>query len=44
MKNMNCINVLKMINKKMINAAHDCADGGLFISIVEMAMSSNLGL
>ena len=35
--------IKNLINKKMINAAHDCADGGLFISIVEMAMSSNLG-
>ena len=35
--------IKNLINKKFINAAHDCADGGLFISIVEMAMSSNLG-
>tara|TARA_Y100000768_G_scaffold329267_1_gene267532 strand:- start:150 stop:2381 length:2232 start_codon:yes stop_codon:yes gene_type:complete len=35
--------IKNLINKKLINAAHDCADGGLFISIVEMAMSSNLG-
>ena len=35
--------IKNLINKKVINAAHDCADGGLFISIVEMAMSSNLG-
>ena len=33
-----------IIRKKLINAAHDCADGGLFVSLVEMAMSSNLGL
>ena len=35
--------IKNLINEKLINAAHDCADGGLFISIVEMAMSSNLG-
>ena len=35
--------IKNLINKKLINAAHDCADGGLFISILEMAMSSNLG-
>ena len=35
--------IKNLINKKLINAAHDCADGGLFISIVEMAMCSNLG-
>ena len=37
----NCIK--NLISKKLINAAHDCADGGLFVSILEMAMSSNLG-
>jgi phosphoribosylformylglycinamidine synthase len=36
--------VSNIISKKLINAAHDCADGGLFVSLVEMAMSSNLGL
>ena len=35
--------IKNLISKKMINAAHDCADGGLFVSIVEMAMNSNLG-
>jgi phosphoribosylformylglycinamidine synthase len=35
--------VSNLISKKLINAAHDCADGGLFVSLVEMAMSSNLG-
>lgn len=35
--------VSNIIRKKLINAAHDCADGGLFVSLVEMAMSSNLG-
>jgi phosphoribosylformylglycinamidine synthase len=37
----NCIS--NIISKKLINAAHDCADGGLFVALVEMAMSSNLG-
>ena len=32
-----------MISKNIINAAHDCADGGLFVTIVEMAMASDLG-
>ena len=36
-----CINLL--IKEKTINAAHDCADGGLFVSLVEMALHSNLG-
>jgi phosphoribosylformylglycinamidine synthase II len=36
-------NIKNFIDKKLINAAHDCADGGLFVSLVEMAMSSNLG-
>ena len=35
--------VSNVISKKLINAAHDCADGGLFVSLVEMAMSSDLG-
>jgi phosphoribosylformylglycinamidine synthase len=35
--------VSNIISKKLINAAHDCADGGLFVSLVEMAMSSDLG-
>ena len=32
-----------MIKEKTINAAHDCADGGLFVSLVEMGLYSNLG-
>ena len=36
-----CIKQLISIN--IINAAHDCADGGLFVTIVEMAMASDLG-
>jgi phosphoribosylformylglycinamidine synthase len=35
--------VSNVISKKLINAAHDCADGGLFVSLVEMAMASNFG-
>ena len=35
--------VSNLIDQKLINAAHDCADGGLFVSIVEMAMASNFG-
>ena len=29
--------------EKTITAAHDCADGGLFVSLVEMGLYSNLG-
>ena len=32
-----------LIMEKTINAAHDCADGGLFVSLVEMGLYSNLG-
>ena len=32
-----------MIQNKIINAAHDCADGGLFVALSEMAMAGNLG-
>ena len=35
--------VSNIISKKIINAAHDCADGGLFVSLVEMAMNSEFG-
>ena len=35
--------VSNIISKKIINAAHDCADGGLFVSLVEMAMASDFG-
>ena len=35
--------IQQLIQKKLINAAHDCADGGFFVSLVEMAMSSSLG-
>jgi phosphoribosylformylglycinamidine synthase II len=32
-----------LIANKIINAAHDCADGGLFVTLTEMAMASDLG-
>ena len=32
-----------LIQNNYINAAHDCADGGLFVSLTEMAMPNNLG-
>ena len=35
--------IKQLISKNIINAAHDCADGGLFVTIVEMAMASDLG-
>ncbi len=36
--------VLKeLIKKRLVNAAHDCADGGLFITLTEMAMPRELG-
>ena len=27
----------------MVNAAHDCADGGLYVTLAEMGMTANLG-
>lgn len=32
-----------LIDQELINAAHDCADGGLFIALSEMAMPNQLG-
>ncbi|MEO9530934.1 MAG: phosphoribosylformylglycinamidine synthase subunit PurL [Crocinitomicaceae bacterium] len=32
-----------LIDKELVNAAHDCADGGLFIALMEMAMPNELG-
>lgn len=32
-----------LIKNKLVNAAHDCADGGLFIALTEMSMPNNLG-
>lgn len=35
--------IKSLIANGHINAAHDCADGGLFIALTEMSMPSNLG-
>ena len=35
--------VRKLIQKGLIQSAHDCADGGLFITLLESAMVNNLG-
>lgn len=35
--------VKSLIDKGYINAAHDCSDGGLFVSLVEMSMHRELG-
>ncbi|MGM0477751.1 MAG: phosphoribosylformylglycinamidine synthase subunit PurL [Bacteroidota bacterium] len=35
--------VKNLIQEGLINAAHDCADGGLFITLTEMAMPKELG-
>ncbi len=32
-----------LIKKQLINAAHDCSDGGLFVTLAEMAIPSSLG-
>jgi phosphoribosylformylglycinamidine synthase len=32
-----------LIKDDLINAAHDCADGGLFVALTEMGMPNNLG-
>lgn len=32
-----------LIQEELINAAHDCADGGLFITLLEMGMPNGLG-
>jgi phosphoribosylformylglycinamidine synthase subunit PurL len=32
-----------LIGLGLINAAHDCADGGLFVTLVEMSMPNGLG-
>jgi phosphoribosylformylglycinamidine synthase len=36
--------VLQLIDKKLIESAHDCAEGGLFVAAMESAMAGNLGL
>jgi phosphoribosylformylglycinamidine synthase len=35
--------VKELITKKIIQSAHDCADGGLFITLLESAMPNGLG-
>jgi len=35
--------IKSLIAKQQINAAHDCADGGLFIALTEMSMPTGLG-
>ncbi len=32
-----------LIKKGVLTSAHDCADGGLFITLLESAMFKNLG-
>lgn len=32
-----------LIKNKLINAAHDCADGGLWVTLTEMSYPNNLG-
>lgn len=36
-------NLLNLIRKGMVNSAHDCSEGGLFIALLESAMSADLG-
>jgi phosphoribosylformylglycinamidine synthase subunit PurL len=36
--------VLKLINNKLIDSAHDISSGGLILALAEMSMSSKLGL
>jgi phosphoribosylformylglycinamidine synthase II len=35
--------VKTIIKERVIQSAHDCADGGLFITLLESAMTNNLG-
>src|SRR5690554_5014648 len=35
--------VKTIIQKDLVNAAHDCSDGGIFIALTEMAMPNELG-
>ena len=32
-----------LIENKLVNAVHDCSDGGLYVTLVEMAMPNELG-
>ncbi len=35
--------VRELIRKNLINSAHDCSDGGLFVTLLESSISGNLG-
>lgn len=35
--------IKSIIDKQLINSAHDCADGGLFVTLLEMSMPNDLG-
>jgi phosphoribosylformylglycinamidine synthase len=35
--------IRELIGASLVNAAHDIADGGLFVTLTEMAMPNNLG-
>lgn len=35
--------ITQLIKNRLINAAHDCSDGGLFITLAEMAFPKGLG-
>lgn len=35
--------IKKMINKKLINSAHDVSEGGLFVALIESCFNRNLG-
>ena len=35
--------VLKVVREKLVNSAHDTAEGGLFVALVESAMQKNMG-
>ena len=37
------ITLKKCIKEKVVQSAHDCADGGLFITLLESSMPNNLG-
>jgi len=35
--------VSELISEKLVNAAHDCSDGGLFVALAEMSFQNELG-
>ena len=35
--------VMNVIKSELINSAHDCADGGLYIALLEKGLTNNLG-